>query len=174
VALPHFKSAHALRSAPQVQRGGAIPTLEDTNDIGFQAVEVEDGAGVTPGIWFKLVVGGITGHRDLARETGAVVKPGETAEVADAIVRVYIAKGDRTNRTKARLKYVLDRYAAEAGSLNGFLAKVEQQLGQTRLCASTQNTSGRARRKTGRRILARIRKSSRVFSISASCSSSAR
>ena len=110
--------------------GGAIPTLEDTNDIGFQAVEVEDGAGVTPGIWFKLVVGGITGHRDLARETGAVVKPRETAEVADAIVRVYIAEGDRTNRTKARLKYVLDRYAAEAGSLNGFLAKVEQQLGR--------------------------------------------
>jgi ferredoxin-nitrite reductase len=33
-----------------------------------------------------------------------------------------------------------------------------------RLRASTQNTSGRARRKTGRRILARIRKSSRVFS----------
>jgi len=110
--------------------GGAIPTLEDTNDIGFQAVEVEDGAGVAPGVWFKLIVGGITGHRDLARETGAVVKPGETAEVADAIVRVYIAEGDRTNRTKARLKYVLDRYAAEAGGLDGFLAKVEQQLGR--------------------------------------------
>jgi ferredoxin-nitrite reductase len=110
--------------------GGAIPTLEDTNDIGFQAVEVEDGASVAPGVWFKLVVGGITGHRDLARETGAVVKPGETAEVADAIVRVYIAEGDRTNRTKARLKYVLDRHAAEAGGLNGFLAKVEQQLGR--------------------------------------------
>ncbi|MDQ6869974.1 MAG: NirA family protein, partial [Pseudomonadota bacterium] len=61
--------------------GGAIPTLEDTNDIGFQAVEVEGGASVAPGVWFKLVVGGITGHRDLARETGAVVKPGETAEV---------------------------------------------------------------------------------------------
>jgi ferredoxin-nitrite reductase len=110
--------------------GGAIPTLEDTNDIGFQAVEIEDGASVASGVWFKLVVGGITGHRDLARETGAVVKPGETAEVADAIVGVYIAEGDRTNRTKARLKYVLDRYAAEAGGLNGFLAKVEQQLGR--------------------------------------------
>ncbi len=110
--------------------GGAIPTLEDTNDIGFQAVEIEDGASVAPGVWFKLIVGGITGHRDLARETGAVVKPGETAEAADAIVRVYIAEGDRTNRTKARLKYVLDRYAAEAGGLNGFLAKVEQQLGR--------------------------------------------
>ena len=109
--------------------GGAIPTLEDTNDIGFQAVEVEHGASVVPGVWFKLVVGGITGHRDLARETGAVVNPSETAEVADAIVRVYIAEGDRTNRTKARLKYVLDlldRNAAEAGGLNGFLEQIEQ------------------------------------------------
>jgi ferredoxin-nitrite reductase len=108
--------------------GGAVPTLEDTNDIGFQAVEIEDGGGVEPGVWFKLVVGGITGHRDLARETGAVVEPGKTTEVADAIVRVFIAEGDRTNRNKARLKYVLDRYAAEAGGLNGFLAKVEQLL----------------------------------------------
>jgi ferredoxin-nitrite reductase len=109
--------------------GGAIPTLEDTNDIGFQAVEIEDGGGVEPGVWFKLVIGGITGHRDLARQTGAVVKPGATSEVADAIVRVFIAEGDRTNRTKARLKYVLDRYAAKAGGLNSFIAKVEQQLG---------------------------------------------
>jgi ferredoxin-nitrite reductase len=110
--------------------GGAIPTLEDTNDIGFQAVEIEDGAGIEPGVWFKLIVGGITGHKDLARETGAIVKPGETTEVADAIVRVFIAEGDRTNRNKARLKYVLDRYAAEGGGLNGFLAKVEQRLGR--------------------------------------------
>src|SRR5450631_586855 len=110
--------------------GGAIPTLEDTNDIGFQAVEVEDGAGVETGIWFKLVIGGITGHRDLARETGAIAKPDEATEVADAIVRVFIAEGDRTNRTKARLKYVLDRYVAEANGINGFLAKVEQQLGR--------------------------------------------
>jgi ferredoxin-nitrite reductase len=100
--------------------GAAIPTLEDTNDIGFRAVENEDGAAIDPGIWFKLIVGGITRHRDLAPETGAVVKPSETAEVADAIVRVFIAEGDRTNRTKARLKYVLDRYAGEAGGLNGF------------------------------------------------------
>jgi len=110
--------------------GGAIPTLEDTNDIGFQAVEIEDGADIAPGVWFKLILGGITGHRDLARETGAVVMPSETTEVADAIVRVFIAEGDRANRNKARLKYVLDRYMAEAGGLNGFLARVEEQLGR--------------------------------------------
>jgi ferredoxin-nitrite reductase len=131
----HILNQRALYGLPRkfnvaFDGGGAIPTLEDTNDIGFQAVEIEDGAGIEPGVWFKLIVGGITGHRDLARETGAVVKPGETAEVADAIVRVFIAEGDRTNRNKARLKYVLDRYLAEAGGLNGFLAKVERQLGR--------------------------------------------
>ena len=31
---------------------GVIPVLEDTNDIGFQAVEVKDGFGVEPGVWF--------------------------------------------------------------------------------------------------------------------------
>ena len=118
--------------------GGAIPTLEDTNDIGFQAVVIEDGAGIAPGVWFRLLVGGITGHKDLARETGVAVIPNETTEVADAIVRVFIAEGDRTNRTKARLKYVLDRYAAEAGGLNGFLAKVEQQLGRPLTRVDTQ------------------------------------
>ena len=47
---------------------GIIPVLEDTNDIGFQAVEVKDGFGVEPGVWFRLTLGGITGHKDFARE----------------------------------------------------------------------------------------------------------
>lgn len=110
--------------------GGSVPTLEDTNDIGFQAVEIAEGGGAEPGVWFKLIVGGITGHRDLARETGAIVRPAEATDVADAIVRVFIAEGDRTNRAKARLKYVLDRYVAEGRGLDGFLAKVEEQLGR--------------------------------------------
>jgi ferredoxin-nitrite reductase len=110
--------------------GGAIPTLEDTNDIGFQAVEVADAPCIAPGIWFRLVVGGITGHRDLARETGVVVAPSDATAVADAIVRVFIDEGDRTNRAKARLKYVLDRYVADGRGLDGFLARVEMQLGR--------------------------------------------
>ena len=85
--------------------GGAIATLEDTNDIGFQAVEVKEGAGVEPGVWFRVVLGGITGHQDLARDTGVIVAPEDATKVADAIVRVFIDHGDRTNRNKARLKY---------------------------------------------------------------------
>jgi ferredoxin-nitrite reductase len=105
--------------------GGAIPTLEDTNDIGFQAVEVLPGASVPSGIYFRVVLGGITGHKDLARNTGVVVKPQDAARVADAIVRVFVDAGDRTNRTKARLKYVLD-----AWGFDKFLKAVEDKLGR--------------------------------------------
>ncbi len=104
--------------------GGVVATLEDTNDIGFQAVRVKEGAGVAPGIWCRLALGGITGHRDMARDTGVVVAPDQTTAVADAITRVFVDKGDRTNRTKARLKYVLDSMGFEA-----FLAAVEEKLG---------------------------------------------
>jgi ferredoxin-nitrite reductase len=106
---------------------GIIPVLEDTNDIGFQAVEVRDRFGVEPGVWFRLALGGITGHRDFARDTGVIVKPADATKVADAIVRVFIEHGDRTNRNKARLKYVLDRFGFEK-----YLGLVEEKLG-TRL-----------------------------------------
>jgi ferredoxin-nitrite reductase len=104
---------------------GTIPVLEDTNDIGFQAVEVADGFGAEPGIWFRLMLGGITGHRDFARETGVIVKPAEATQVADAVVRVFIDHGNRTDRTKARLKYVLD-----ALGIDKFVALTEEKLGR--------------------------------------------
>jgi ferredoxin-nitrite reductase len=104
--------------------GGGIPTLEDTNDIGFQAVEVLPGAELEPGIYFRLLLGGITGHKDLARDTGVVVLPKDATKVADAIVKVFIDLGDRTNRAKARLKYVLDALGFEK-----FLVAVEEKLG---------------------------------------------
>ena len=103
---------------------GIVPVLEDTNDIGFQAVNLKEGFGVDAGAWFRLQLGGITGHKDFARDTGVIVKPQDATKVADAIVRVFIDHGDRTNRAKARLKYVLDRLGFEA-----FLALVEEKLG---------------------------------------------
>lgn len=109
---------------------GSIATLEDTNDIGFQAIDVLEGAScdgrpVEPGIWYRLALGGITGHKDLARDTGVIVAPSDAIAVADAIVRVFIAHGDRTDRNKARLKYVLDAWGFER-----FLAAVEEKLGR--------------------------------------------
>jgi ferredoxin-nitrite reductase len=104
---------------------GKIAVLEDTNDIAFAAVEVKDGFGVEPGVWFRLGVGGITGHKDFARETGIIVRPEDATQVADAIVRVFVETGDRTNRLKARLKYVLDSMGVEK-----FLVAVEEKLGR--------------------------------------------
>ena len=103
---------------------GKIAVLEDTNDIAFAAIEVKDGFGVEPGIWFRLGIGGITGHKDFAKETGIIVRPADATRIADAIVRVFIDLGDRTNRLKARLKYVIDGMGMEK-----FLALVEEKLG---------------------------------------------
>src|SRR5256886_6613234 len=104
---------------------GKIAVLEDTNDIAFAAVEVKGGFGVEPGVWFRLGVGGITGHKDFARETGIIVRPADAIKIADAIVRVFIDLGDRTNRLKARMKYVIDGMGLEK-----YLALVEEKLGQ--------------------------------------------
>jgi ferredoxin-nitrite reductase len=126
----HILNERALYGLPRkfnvgFDGGGIVPVLEDTNDIGFQAVEVKEGCEVAPGVWFRLMIGGITGHRDFARETGVVVKPADATKVADAIVRVFIDHGDRTDRTKARLKYVIDRFG-----LDKVLGLVEEKLGR--------------------------------------------
>ena len=125
----HILNERALYGLPRkfnvaFDGAGRIAALEDTNDIGFQAVEVKDGFGVEPGVWFRLALGGITGHRDFARDTGVVLKPADATKVADAIVRVFTAHGDRTDRNKARLKYVLDAMGFEK-----FLGLVEEKLG---------------------------------------------
>ena len=104
---------------------GTIPVLEDTNDIGFQAVWVNEGFGLSPGVWFKLCLGGITGHHDFARDTGVLVEPRDACIVADAVVRLFIDHGDRTDRTKARLKYVLDAIGVEK-----FVGFLEEKLGR--------------------------------------------
>jgi ferredoxin-nitrite reductase len=98
--------------------GGKVPVLEDTNDIGFVAAQAPDG------VYFRLQLGGITGHHDFAHETGVLLKPEECVKVAGAVVRAFIAQGDRTNRTRARLKYVLDRMGRAE-----FLTEVEKEYG---------------------------------------------
>ncbi|HUN39858.1 MAG TPA: NirA family protein [Acetobacteraceae bacterium] len=103
--------------------GGRVAVLEDTNDIALSAVQVAGGFGVAPGVYFRLGLGGITGHRDFARPTGVILPPDEAVRVCNAVVRAFIAHGDRTDRTRARLKYVLDRMGVAS-----FLAEVEQEL----------------------------------------------
>jgi ferredoxin-nitrite reductase len=126
----HILNERALYGLPRkfnvgFDGAGRIPVLEDTNDIGFQAVNVQSGFGAEAGVWFRLALGGITGHKDFARNTGVIVRPDEATQVADAIVRVYIEHGDRTDRNKARLKYVLDAWGLEK-----YLAHVEEKHGR--------------------------------------------
>ena len=142
---------------------GIIPVLEDTNDIGFQAVEVLDGSDVEPGVWFRLALGGITGHKDFARDTGVIVKPADAGKVADAIVRVFIDQGDRTNRLKARLKYVLDAWGFEK-----YLAAVEEKLGREAGARAGQAKSSRDCLSIGSRISASTNRSRRACTGSAS------
>ena len=127
----HILNDRALYGLPRkfnvaFDGAGIIPVLEDTNDIGFQAVEVKDGFGVASGVWFRLMLGGITGHHDFARETGVIVRPDEATQVADAVVRVFIEHGNRTDRNKARLKYVIDNLG-----LDKVVALAEEKLGHT-------------------------------------------
>lgn len=108
---------------------GSVASLDDTNDIGFRAVQVSAAVATaeTPaGIYFRLTLVGITGHKDFARDTGILLRPEECIEVAAAIVRVFVRSGNRTDRNKARLKYVLDEWGFEK-----FLAAVEEQLGRS-------------------------------------------
>jgi ferredoxin-nitrite reductase len=103
--------------------GGRVGVLEDTNDIGFAAVAVADGTGVPLGVYFRLQLGGITGHGDFARDVGVLLRPEQCVPMAVAVLRVFIAHGDRTDRKRARLKYVLDAWGLEK-----FMAEVEKDL----------------------------------------------
>jgi ferredoxin-nitrite reductase len=98
--------------------GGLIGTVEDTNDIGCKAVKVGDE------IFFRIALGGATGHKAFARDIGVLVKPTELNKVVAAIVRVYIANGNRTDRKKARLKHLLEKWTLEQ-----YLAETEKLLG---------------------------------------------
>jgi ferredoxin-nitrite reductase len=125
--------------------GGSLANATDTNDIGFFAVKVteaslgavgaalrrddSDGSrdkpapAIAPGVYFRVELGGITGHGDFTRDTGLLIKASECVAVATAMVRVFNEHGDRTNRKKARLKYLLEKWGFEK-----FLAETQKKL----------------------------------------------
>ena len=103
--------------------GGAISVVADTNDIGFVAVEVSEGKDVPPGIYFRVLLCGITGHRQFATDCGLLLRLDQTVAVAVAMIRVFAANGDRTDRKKARLKYLIDKWG-----IAKFLEETEKLL----------------------------------------------
>ncbi|MGB8166877.1 MAG: NirA family protein [Chthoniobacteraceae bacterium] len=98
--------------------GGTIGSVEDTNDIGVKAVKVGDE------VFFRVALGGATGHKSFARDLGVIVKPAEVNKVIAALVRVFIANGNRGDRKKARLKHLLEKW-----TLDQYLAETEKVLG---------------------------------------------
>jgi ferredoxin-nitrite reductase len=98
--------------------GGLIGTVEDTNDIGARAIKVGDE------VFFRIAIGGATGHKAFARDLGVLVRPTELNKVIVALTRVFIANGNRGDRKKARLKHLLD-----AWTLEQYLAETEKLLG---------------------------------------------
>jgi ferredoxin-nitrite reductase len=103
--------------------GGAISVVADTNDIGFVAVEVGEGHSVPAGIYFRVLLSGITGHRQFATDCGILLRPDQTVAAVVAMIRVFTKHGDRTNRKKARLKYLIDSWGVEK-----FLSETEKLL----------------------------------------------
>jgi ferredoxin-nitrite reductase len=103
--------------------GGAISVVADTNDIGFVAVHVKGGKGIPAGVYFRVLLCGITGHKQFATDGGLLLRPDQTVAVAAAIIRVFSENGDRTDRKKARLKYLVDRWGIEK-----FLEETEKRL----------------------------------------------
>ena len=103
--------------------GGAISALADTNDIGFVAVRVGEGRSVPAGVYFRVLLCGITGHKQFASDCGLLLRPDQLVAVAAAMVRVFAENGDRTDRKKARLKYLIDKWGVER-----FLEEAEKKL----------------------------------------------
>src|SRR5438067_3130559 len=112
--------------------GGRVGVLEDTNDIGFAAVRVGPGKAVPEGVYFRMLLGGLTGHGSFASDSGVLLEPGEVVAAAAAILRVFIEHGDRTDRRRARLKYLLERWGIEK-----IMAEAAQHMpGQWRFAAA--------------------------------------
>jgi ferredoxin-nitrite reductase len=103
--------------------GGAICNVTDTNDIGFFAVTVPDGNGVEPGVYFRVELCGITGHQQFASDSRIIIRPEDSVAVSAAMLRVFIENGDRTNRKRARLKYLVDKWG-----IPKFLEETEKKL----------------------------------------------
>jgi ferredoxin-nitrite reductase len=103
--------------------GGAISVVADTNDIGFVAVRVGEGKPVPAGTYFRVLLCGITGHKQLASDCGLLLTPEQALPAAAAMIRVFADHGDRTDRKKARLKYLVDRWGVER-----FVKETEKRL----------------------------------------------
>lgn len=88
-------------------------------------ISLRDGSPIplASGVYFRVELAGITGHKQFARDAGLLIKPSECVAVAAAMIRVFNEHGDRTDRKKARLKYLIDKWG-----LPKFVAETQKKL----------------------------------------------
>lgn len=108
--------------------GGRMSCVSDTNDVAYLATRVRGDAEtvereIRGQVLCHVLLGGITGHEDFARGSGWFLRPQDTVAASGAMLRVFAEHGDRTNRKRARLKYVLDVHG-----LDWFIERAQEKL----------------------------------------------
>src|SRR5262249_1708290 len=99
----------------------------EINDIGLFAVR--DGDGVA---FRARVGGGLSTTPPFSRDLGVLLDPEEVGDVCAAIAGVFRDEGNRDNRKRARLKFLV-----EAWQVPRFRAAVEARLGRPLRSAPT-------------------------------------
>jgi precorrin-3B synthase len=93
----------------------------EINDIGLVAVE-KDGA-VGYDVW---VGGGLGASARMGRRLDVFALPDEAADVCRAITEIFRDEGNRSKRTRARIKFLVDEWGVER-----LRAEVEERLGRS-------------------------------------------
>jgi sulfite reductase (ferredoxin) len=93
----------------------------EINDIGLVAVEKDGSVGYD--VW---VGGGLGASARMGRRLDLFVLPEEAAEVCRAITELFRDEGNRTKRTRARIKFLVDEWGVER-----IRAEVEARLGRS-------------------------------------------
>jgi sulfite reductase (NADPH) hemoprotein beta-component len=130
-ALTRFLLRHPLSSSlPRKFKiafsgGGQDHAFASINDIGWIARTREEAGKTVRG--FRVTVGGGTAlWSQSGKELFAFLPASEIFAVAEAILRVFHAQGDRVHRKKNRMKFLIKQLGWEAwqGALLGELAQV--------------------------------------------------
>ena len=92
----------------------------EINDVALVAVEKDGEIGYD--VW---VGGGLGASARMGRRLDVFVAPDEAAEVCEAITEIYRDEGNRTKRTRARIKFLVDEWGVER-----LRAEVETKVGR--------------------------------------------
>jgi ferredoxin-nitrite reductase len=80
------------------------------------------------------LLGGVTGHQEFAEDCGVICRPEDATDVIAALTRAYIRNGNRTNRGKSRLIYLLKKWGLEK-----YLSEAESILGEPLLRLASED-----------------------------------